>query len=233
MKKENCENLKIEVRISGIERTNPFFQNNSIISSIVIDSTVKTIGGGAGQGSFEKCVSIEKVSIPNSVTNIEGGAFYFCKNLKSIRLPTSLSIINCSSFSECQSITEIAIPSSVKKVCKSAFENCSNLTKLTMNPYETKTESDSFLNCTLLTKFEFNSSVTSIKEITVVDEYWNSITEITIPETVKSIHKGFFSKCSSKIETIVMNPYSLSIEPKSFENCSIKHCSSEANFPLI
>ena len=217
LKNESCLTLKMRIKIAGIVETNQKFQNNQDISSIIFDSSVKTISGGNHLGSFENCASLEKVIMPDSITNIGGGAFYSCKKLKYISIPVSLTVINGGTFGECQSLAEVVIPSSVKQICSLAFQNCVKLAKIALDPYKTKLENDSFRNCNSLNCFEFLSSVNSIERFNF-DDYF-VIKEVIVPDSVILIKKESFSKCS-KLEKLTMNPYSTVIEPKSFENCS-------------
>src|SRR5262249_31995340 len=61
-----------------------------------------------GYAAFSYCTGLTNVTIPNSVTGIEGLAFYYCTSL-----------------------TSVAIGSSVNSIGNFAFEGCSNLTSVT------------------------------------------------------------------------------------------------------
>ena len=42
--------------------------------------------------SFEKCIQLEKIIIPNSVSLIGSHSFFECKSLKQIEVPQSVKI---------------------------------------------------------------------------------------------------------------------------------------------
>ena len=91
-----------------------------------------------GAKAFNDCSQLEKVIIPDSVTEIEGGkkdefggndysAFSGCTRLESITLPNKLTIIGPGVFRGCTNLTSIVIPSEVRLLGYEAFKDCANL----------------------------------------------------------------------------------------------------------
>ena len=91
-----------------------------------------------GAKAFNDCSQLEKVIIPDSVTEIEGGkkdefggndysAFSGCTRLESITLPNTLTIIGPGVFRGCTNLTSIVIPSEVRLLGYEAFKDCANL----------------------------------------------------------------------------------------------------------
>lgn len=91
-----------------------------------------------GAKAFNDCFQLEKVIIPDSVTEIEGGkkdgfgcndysAFSGCTRLESITLPNKLTIIGPGVFRGCTNLTSIVIPSKVRLLGYEAFKDCANL----------------------------------------------------------------------------------------------------------
>ncbi len=78
-------------------------------------------------GVFEECTKLEKVTIPDAVTNIGARAFYRCARLKDLVLPKDLVMIGESAFSDCARLKDVVIPSSVKEIGAWAFASCRNL----------------------------------------------------------------------------------------------------------
>lgn len=66
--------------------------------------------------AFEKCTSLTSITLPNSLTGIEGMTFYGCTNLKSINIPSKVSFIDDNAFYDCINIKSIDIPSNVEKL---------------------------------------------------------------------------------------------------------------------
>ena len=91
-----------------------------------------------GAKAFNDCSQLEKVIIPDSVTEIEGGkkdgfgcndysAFSGCTRLESITLPNKLTIIGPGVFRGCTNLTSIVIPSKVRLLGYEACKDCANL----------------------------------------------------------------------------------------------------------
>ena len=74
--------------------------------------------------SFANCYSLEEVDFP-ILTSLERYAFEGCSSLKKITLPNTLSQINVSSFAGCTSLEEIVIPAG--SIYGEAFNGCWNL----------------------------------------------------------------------------------------------------------
>jgi hypothetical protein len=121
---------------------------------------VTSIGGAA----FAGCTSLTSVTIPDSVTSIEGswvtgydpaGAFRDCTSLRSIEIPNSVTSIESrlgregqlfvllGAFRNCTSLTSIKIPSSVTLIGSgggwftnwcAVFHGCSSLTAVEVDP---------------------------------------------------------------------------------------------------
>ena len=96
------------------------------LKSITIPNSVTSI-----EGVFKKCSGLTSVTIPNSVTNI-AGAFYGCSGLTSVTIPNSLTTIGGYAFYGCSRITSITIPKSVTSIGNHAFFRCSSLTSITI-----------------------------------------------------------------------------------------------------
>ena len=118
----NCQNLK-EIIVD--ENNNYFVTSNRLLYSKDIST-------------LYWCPTDEtSVTIPKSVTTIEGAAFRNCKNLMSINIPTSVTSIKTGAFSGCYKLKEIIIPSSVITIENGAFSGCNSLTELTI-PFSVK-----------------------------------------------------------------------------------------------
>jgi len=70
------------------------------------------------------------VTIPNSVTSIDGFAFRSCTSLSSVAIPESTTNIGENAFRQ-SGITNITIPNSISNIGTNAFLDCTNLTSLT------------------------------------------------------------------------------------------------------
>ena len=80
-----------------------------------------------GQSAFDDCPSLSSISIPNSVTKIEGYAFGRCDSLTHIILPNRLTSISPYIFHNCYNLESVTIPNSVDEIGEGAFYNCYKL----------------------------------------------------------------------------------------------------------
>ncbi len=142
-------------------------------------------------------------TVPETVTTIVNGAFHRCTNLQSVILPEGLKIIKGSAFSECRGLTSIVIPGSVTSIGDWAFSDCTGATSLT---FLESPEADSevtignytFYNCP-------NMAISKLPHVTSIGNsafaYNNTLTSITLPESINSIGYSVFYTCD-KLETV-------------------------------
>ena len=84
-----------------------------------------------GDKAFANATNVTKITIPNTVKEIEYKAFANCIKLKNVNLG-SIESISFKAFDGCTSLTEITIPNNTKRIYYSAFSNCSQLKKITI-----------------------------------------------------------------------------------------------------
>ena len=86
-------------------------------------SRLKSIGGNA----FHCNSSLQSLTLPSSVTNIDHHAFYQCSSLDEFVIPDGVESIERAVFAECSKLKTVTVPNSVKKVVQKAFLKCSSL----------------------------------------------------------------------------------------------------------
>ena len=59
-----------------------------------------------GQSSFREC-AFTSITVPNSVTTIEGLAFYECYSLVTVNIPSSITSIGTDAFNYCENLSNI------------------------------------------------------------------------------------------------------------------------------
>ena len=70
---------------------------------------------------FEELSNLQKVTLPEGLTEIGDYAFYGCYSLGNIELPSTLTSIGRYAFNGCSDITEVTIPSAVTFIGKYAY----------------------------------------------------------------------------------------------------------------
>ena len=103
-----------------------YHKNCKNITSITLPTTLKKIGNYAFSGT-----GLQKITIPESVTNIGESVFYKCADLKSATLPKDIGAIAEGLFSDCSELESITIPKGVRLIRSYAFDYCTNLQTIT------------------------------------------------------------------------------------------------------
>jgi hypothetical protein len=225
------KNLKLTSATISSKHTGIFaFDSCTVLTSVVINNTVKTIDSLA----FQSCVNLPSITIPSSVDTlgfsafeecsrlttanisaktIEDGAFEDCKNLSSISLTNYVVTLGFMAFYDCDNLTSITIPSSVKYMTF-AFAHCKNLTSAIINSSTTGVYA--FEGDSALTSVTLMNGVGLIAEATF--EGCMGLTSVTIPSSVTSI--GFQAFCDSGLTTVTIPNSVTSIGGAVFEGCS-------------
>lgn len=122
--------------------------------------------------AFVGCNDLIKVSIPDSVREIESGAFEECFQLTIINIPNNVTHIGTYAFSLCESLKEVILPNRLETIEFGAFDECKKLETITIPDSITTIEDEAFAYC-------------------------ESLTDIVIPASVQKIGDGAFEFCSN------------------------------------
>lgn len=102
-------------------------KDNTDLTHIVIPEGVTYIA----QNDFSNRYKLKSIVIPSTVKSIGSYAFMRCSNLETVVLPEGLEQIGDQAFYECTSLKSIVIPSTLKNSPGLAFYGCSNLSSVT------------------------------------------------------------------------------------------------------
>ena len=166
--------------------------------------------------SFQNNKYIKRVTVPNSVTTIEGCAFHN-SSIESVILSESLSIIQAYTFEECYYLSTIKLPNSVRLIGAGAFSGCSRLKSVEMSPNIDRIESLAFNGCSSLQTIDLPNKLLTIESFAF--QNCSSLNSITIPSSVTSIGNGAFKGCTS-FRTMVIPDNVTTIGNGLFEKCS-------------
>lgn len=196
------------------------------IGRIVIEDGVTSICGLGG-------ALVQNVTIPNSVTTIDGSAFAGCTALTDIEIPDSVKEIGSNAFAGCTALTDIIIPDSVTAIWTGAFHHCTSLKNIII-PESVKEikygwkEKGIFEGCSSLERVKIGNGLTEIG--TAMFKDCGSLTDILIPDSVTRISTEAFYNCSSLKNIIIpesvtfiageWSPGDGSVEYGAFDGCS-------------
>ena len=185
---------------------------------------------------------ITSVIVKEGVTSIGDYAFFYMQKLTNLELPDSITSIGDSAFGTCKSLTSVVIPDAVTSIGNDAFNFAENLTDVVIPTSLTNIGKDAFANTAwqknqgdfpvvngILVGYEGEGGVVTIPEnVTAINtgafawcssNYGNSnVTEIIIPDTVKSIGNQAFYYCTN-LTTAVLPGSVTAIPEGMFQSC--------------
>ena len=205
------------------------FADCSNLERIYFGKNVKDIGSRA----FVNCEKLVEISIPDSVTAVGASAFAGCSNLERIYFGKNVKDIGSEAFIDCEKLVEISIPDSVTAVGASAFYGCSGITTITLGSGVQTIGANAFARCDNLETINLQSieawQLVNIendladpmkvgsrdKKLQVKGE---SVTDLIIPEGVKTIRSGAFLNCT-EIQSVHFPDTIEKIDSSAFYQC--------------
>ena len=201
--RKNVTNIIIPAEIEGYPVTcisSQAFWNCTLLTSITIPNSVKSIGDSA----FEGCSSLANITIPDSVTSIDSQAFGNCSSLTSITIPDSVTSLGNFVFFGCTSLKELTIGNGVTKM-DHLCSDCTALSSIVIGSGVTDIDEafdDGSLKSITVSENNLNyysqDGVLFSKDKTILMRYPCAKTgEYTVPESVTIIGDCAFHSCSS------------------------------------
>ena len=207
------------------------FYRCTALTSIEIPAGVTSID----KNSFGECISLKSVIFEegSQLMNISNYAFHNCTSLTSIEIPNSVTSIDSYAFGNCTSLTNIEIPNSITSIGSGAFYYCTSLESVTFeeNSQLTSIDSYAFCNCTSIKDVYYTGNVEAWLGISLNGNYSNPmwyganlyfegelVTNLVIPDSVKSIGKYAFYGCDSLLNVEISDSVT-SIGYSVFETC--------------
>ena len=173
---------------------------------------------------FTSCADLASVDL-NAVEYVGDGSFQYCLKLQSIVIPNTVETIGSFAFLD-SGLTSVTLPDSVKTVKNGAFQNCFSLLSADLNsidslgpsaflssgivsiviPGSVDTLGDmTFYNCAGLTSIALPDGLTTIGRWTF--ENCTGLTSVTLPAGITSVGMQAFLGCTN-LGALAM-PYSL------------------------
>ena len=226
----NCYGLTSVTIGNGVKSIEDYaFYNCSGLKSVTIGNSVTSIGDYA----FYGCSGLTSITIPNSVTSIEEYAFSGCERLTSVTIGNSVTSIGEKAFSRCSGLK------TVKNLSNLTFSKGSTdygyiacYADKVYNVPNGSIEGD-YIFCKLNNVNTLLFYLGNEIELTLPADYRgegytigenvfkgnNTITSITIPNSVTSIESGAFAWCDGLTSITIPNSVT-SIGQEAFYKCS-------------
>ena len=233
---EAADGFNYEIRNGGASITGYTGSSSVVVIPEELDGKKVT---SIGFGAFQDNSLLTEVVIPETVTSISGYAFRNCINLRKVNLPKRLTSIGSLSFDKCVSLTAIEIPKSLKEVGSTdgPFKGCGKLATVTFEEGTTQVVDRLFQACPGLTSIDIPASITSIgsnaffgsalEEVTFHDGLQSigfrsfegtKLTKLDVPDTVTAIHGYAFRNCTD-LQTVKLSKRLTSLGSLSFDKC--------------
>ena len=148
---------------------------------------------GIEQRSFKYCHYLLSVSLPNTITYIEGAAFAECENLRRINIPESVTRIEGGAFDHCYNLSDIVIPEGIKTLEGGMFNHCTSISAVTLPSSLTRIEEMAFTHCFSLPYIEIPDNVMYIGKYAF--QSCTSLMEMKLPKNLKQIDNYAFRGC--------------------------------------
>ena len=218
----------IEIPISVTEIGTLAFRGDSALTTITIPSGVTTIGKSVfleckalksavvknpvlGERQFYGCISLDNISLSNSITEIpllcfSGTAF------KKFTIPASITTIGDNAFQNTQ-INTLTVDADLVTVGANVFTG-SPVTTLNVNSNTFKASLFPELK-NMVTSASFGNNVTAIAESAL--QNYAVLKTLTLPAGLASIGNSAFSGCTQLMEVTAFMPRPFSIDASVFE----------------
>ena len=111
--------------------------------------------------SFANCIKIKKITIPDSITDLDDRVFDSCTSLEEVVVPGSIKIIPQSAFDECYKLNNVVLGEGIEEISFNAFWRCGALETINL-PQSLRIIKDRAFKETGLTQIYIPENVTQI-----------------------------------------------------------------------
>lgn len=196
----NCKNLETVI-FEDTSKITTFggrlFENDISLKTIQLPTTLTTIEGYC----FAYCHSLPELVLSHNVTSIGSSAFRETKNLKNFIWPNSVLTINSEMFRE-GGLQEIVIEEGITSIGNYAFYSCKNLSKITFPENSLKTINyNAFAYCDSLTDITIPDSVTTLGSYLFSN--CKALKNVNLPAALTVLDNYVFASCNSLHEIII------------------------------
>lgn len=168
-----------------------------------------------GRIAFSECSALETVKLPEGITSIGDRAFEYCSSMVNLNIPKGVKTIGTKAFLSCSSWTgEVDLPQ-ITVLPQQVFHHCRNLKRLTFATGITSIGEEALANCGGLGALTFDEGLTSIGQKAF---YWSSITELHLPESLKSLSYWMCYNCENLQKVTLPNSLT-EIAEGAFKSC--------------
>lgn len=224
----NCTSLKsfkYAQSVNNIEHTvgSSAFRDCKSLTSITLEKGLKTID------SYAFCnTNVDKLDVPEGVTQIAAASFMDCKNLASVNIPSTVSSIGGAyyggAFESCAKLTAVNIAGNKNieaSIGYSAFKDCVMLKNIVIPGNYNSIGEYAFSGCSSLTGFEYKKSSYDFANQNIGSHAFYQcikLNDVKLPTTLGTIGSYAFYGCSVLQKAVIPDGVK-TIGNNSFEGC--------------
>lgn len=224
----NCTSLKsfkYAQSVNNIEHTvgSSAFRDCKSLTSITLEKGLKTID------SYAFCnTNVDKLDVPEGVTQIAAASFMDCKNLVSVNIPSTVSSIGGAyyggAFESCAKLTAVNIAGNKNieaSIGYSAFKDCVMLKNIVIPGNYNSIGEYAFSGCSSLTGFEYKKSSYDFANQNIGSHAFYQcikLNDVKLPTTLGTIGSYAFYGCSVLQKAVIPEGVK-TIGNNSFEGC--------------
>lgn len=209
---------------SSVANAAPWDKQKDKIQSAVIESGVQNISGGA----FSGCTALEKVSVSDTVAQIDLNAFDGCTALAEFEVAADNKAFSSDGgmlFSADKKLlrcpvgksADCTVPSCTVAIAGGAFKDCAKLERLVIPDSVTAIGKSAFENCAALKRITLPKSITKLEALTFSG--CAALAEITLPDGLKALGEKVFSGCAA-LKSVRIPAEVTVIPTEAFSGCS-------------
>ena len=192
----NLETINIPSGVKLIEKDT--FHGCEKLNDVTIPTGVTLIGDSA----FKACKAFKNIKIPEGVTKIGTNAFEDCTQLETVVIPSTATVIRNYAFQNCPQLKSFVFPEGTTQILPAVLKGCKNLESVTIPEGVTKIWGWAFYGCSQkLNSVKLPSTLQTICVQAFYD--CDQLSEITIPESVKSIEQSAFES-STELKSVML-----------------------------
>lgn len=209
---------------SSVANAAPWDKQKDKIQSAVIESGVQNISGGA----FSGCTALEKVSISDTVAQIDLNAFDGCTSLAAFEVAEGnkafLSVGGVLFSADKELLrypvgksADYTVPSGTVAIAGGAFKDCAKLESLVIPDSVTAIGESAFENCAALKRITLPKNITKLEASCFSG--CTALAEIALPDSVKTLGEKVFSGCAA-LKSVKIPAEVTVIPTEAFSGCS-------------
>lgn len=193
---DNMKNLKKVVVTKGVVFWGRVFNNCENFADLVFDEGVTRIEANG----FEKCKSVENITLPSTLTDLSARAFSESKWFD--RQPDGMVYIGTYAYGykgDMPENTKIVFKEGTTLIADYMFSGCTELVEVDMPDSVVYMGGDLFSNCPKLQAVKFSRNATNVSRFSDCP----SIKEVVFPDKVEVIYSNTFNNCQSLMSVTI------------------------------